>query len=388
MFRAAPFAIASGARIWTATAFLLFASAALPACAQQVPTPQQMAPVPEQPHPGQPGVALGAAAKPARQLEKAQNSDDNDTPVLPSKTPNPVLWHDPGNISSLDLLAGAGGQKHAPAPPFSFVSEDKEGTNPKFVAKDANGHKWKVKLGTEARPEVVASRLLWAMGYFVNIDYVLPDASIDGIHLSRGGDMVKNGRVEDARFARRPKDEKKIGIWDWKQNPFYGKREWNGLRVMMAVMNNWDLKNVNNAVYEDDATQQQVYLVSDVGATFGANGMSFTKARSKGNIGTFQESKFITGETPATVTFATPAKPTGVLVESFGFSLPEFASRSSLGWLGKDIPRADARWIGSMLAQLSHAQLVDAFRAGQFPEDQIEPYVHIIETRITALQTL
>ena len=50
-------------------------------------------------------------------------------------------------------------------------------------------------------------------------------------------------------FERKPDGEEKVGIWRWKDNPFTGRREFNGLRVMMAVMNNWDLKDVNNAVY-------------------------------------------------------------------------------------------------------------------------------------------
>ena len=30
-------------------------------------------------------------------------------------------------------------------------------------------------------------------------------------------------------------------------------RKFNGLRVMMALMNSWDLKDENNAIYERDA---------------------------------------------------------------------------------------------------------------------------------------
>ena len=77
---------------------------------------------------------------------------------------------------------------------------------------------------------------------------------------------------------------------------------------MMAVMNNWDLKDVNNAVFGDKKAGQDILLVSDVGATFGTNGLSWTKARSKGNIGTFEESKFITHATDTEVDFATPSR--------------------------------------------------------------------------------
>ena len=37
--------------------------------------------------------------------------------------------------------------------------------------------KWRVKLGVEARPETVASRLVWAVGYYANEDYFLPESA-------------------------------------------------------------------------------------------------------------------------------------------------------------------------------------------------------------------
>jgi hypothetical protein len=57
-------------------------------------------------------------------------------------------------------------------------------------------------------------------------------------------------------------------------------------------------------------------------------------------------------------------------------------------WIGRNIPIADARWMASQLKQLSHQQLVDAFRAGHFPEDQIEAYVKVVEGRIDELAAL
>ena len=62
------------------------------------------------------------------------------------------------------------------------------------------------------------------------------------------------------------------------KNSFVGTRELDGLRVLMALMNNWDLKTSNNAIYEAGA---ELYLVSDLGGTFGRTGSNFTL--SKGN---------------------------------------------------------------------------------------------------------
>jgi hypothetical protein len=328
-----------------------------------------------------------------RKSEKAETSgksekDDNDRPVNAAELHNITLWHNPGNISSLDLLYGQGGQKGVPAPPFTFESEDMNGTNPKFDARDAKDHKWRVKLGPEARPEVVASRLLWATGYYVNDDYVLASADIQGIHMKRDRGMIHNGQVTEARFARKPSGQKKIGIWKWKENPFMDTREFNGLRVMMAVMNNWDLKDVNNAVFEDSKTGKDIFLTSDIGATFGTNGLSWTNARSKGSIDSFKDSKFITKTTDTTVSFGTPKPPTARLIESFGLGAKDYANRAGMEWIGRDVPIKDARWIASLLKQLSHQQLVDAFRAGHFPPDQIDAYVQLVESRIQELSSL
>src|SRR6185437_13814161 len=193
--------------------------------------------------------------KSAAKDSAAKNPKDNgdrDAPVDPATITHPVLWQDPGDIAAKDLYEGAGGAAGRPQPPFTFVSEDMSGTNPKFDAKDASGVTWRVKMGEESRPEVVASRLLWAMGYFVNDDYVLPDTTVQQLQMKRGGKAIgADGRILDARFARKPDHQKKIGIWRWKDNPFNDQREFNELRVMMAVMNNWDLKDINNSVYED-----------------------------------------------------------------------------------------------------------------------------------------
>jgi len=314
----------------------------------------------------------------------SQSKDvDSDKPVDRARLHQPSIWRDPGRIADSNLYYGQGGADHQPIPPFKFESEDPSGTNPKFNVRDSHGTKWKVKLGDEARPEVTASRLLWAVGYYVDDDYSL-DAEVQGLQLTRGPDMASNGHVVDARFEKKPEGQKKIGTWRWKDNPFTGTREFNGLRVMMAVMNNWDLKDINNGVYEEKKSEKDFFLVADVGATFGTNGLSWRKGRSKGDVDTFKRSKFITRKTEAEVDFATPAAPTPMEAAN----VKQYVMRRDLEWIGKKIPIADARWIGSLLKQLTHQQLVDAFRAGQFPPEEIEKYVGIVESRISELAEL
>lgn len=319
---------------------------------------------------------------------KDNDRDVRSNAALWATIKNPVLWRTPGNISSLDLFYGQGGKDKQPKEPYIFLKEDMNGTNPKFDVRDANGKKWRVKEGEEAQPEVVASRLLWAVGYYVNDDYVVPGGTVQNLKMKRGDGSLKAGTLTNARFSRKPGGQEKIGIWEWKTAPFYGTREFNGLRVMMAVMNNWDLKDVNNAVYMDSRNNQQVFLVSDIGATFGSNGVSWTKSRSKGNLDSFKASGFIQRKTDATVDFSTPKRPTGMLLATLGATSKSFAMRKDLDWIGHDIPIQDARWIGGLLGQLSHQQLVDAFRAGNFPQEEADAYVEIVQARIDELKKL
>jgi hypothetical protein len=84
------------------------------------------------------------------------------------------------------------------------------------------------------------------------------------------------------------------------------------------------------------------------------------------------------------VDFATPGAPS--LIEAP--NVPTYKMRLDLEWIGKKIPIVDARWIGSLLKQLTQKQLVDAFRAGQFPPEDVEKYVRIVKSRIKELSEL
>src|SRR5580658_5891818 len=145
-----------------------------------------------------------------------------------SDTAAPVLWREPADIASRNLLEGPGGKEHEPRPPFTFVKEDMEGSNPKFDVRDQDGVKWKVKLGAEARPETVATRLLWAIGYFTTEDYTLAEFRAQGMpaHLKRGEKFIgSDGSMQDARLKKNSEGEKKVGEWEWRNNPFNGTRE-------------------------------------------------------------------------------------------------------------------------------------------------------------------
>ena len=297
-----------------------------------------------------------------------------------------VLWEDPADIASRDLFYGSGGKQDAPpAGAYTFLKEDLEGTNPKFDVRDRSGVKWKVKLGIEARPETTASRLVWAAGYFTNEDYFVPELRVEGLpaRLHRGQKLVgPGGTFHNVRLKREEKGEKKAGNWAWRQNPFVGSRQLNGLKAMMALVNNWDLKDVNNAIYPDGS--KLIYMVSDLGASFGAPGRSWPASRSKDNWNSYSRSKFIRRETSEAVDFETPARPRWMLI----VNPKEYFMRVHLEWIGRNVPRDDARWMGKLLSRLSPRQIEDAFRAGGYSTQETAEFSRLLSSRIATLNDL
>jgi hypothetical protein len=306
-------------------------------------------------------------------------------PALPASSGSSVVWSDPGDIRSQDLFNGSGGEEHRPALPVKFLREDNSGHNSKFEVEDAHGVKWKAKLGIEASPEVVASRLLWAIGYFANENYFAADLPVKDLpdHLHRGqGYVIAPDHVEKVRLQRHLEGQKS-GQWNWRHNPLIGSREYNGLRVMMALIANWDLKDENNAIF-DEKNGTRRYLVTDVGTAFGASGDRWTEVQSKNNLKAYQSSKFITKVTPKYVNFSFPRFPPFLYV----FDLPHFVHQVSLRSVGDRVPRGDAKWVGSLLAQLSDKQIEDAFRAGGYSPEQVEAYSKAVQKRIAELNRL
>jgi len=295
-----------------------------------------------------------------------------------------VLWREPADIAERNLFYGAGGESHKPTSDLTFLSEDNTGASPKFEAVDAEGVHWKVKLGIEARPETAVSRLVWSVGYFANEDYFVSEIHVNKLpHLRRGGEFVsKGGMVRNARLKRHSAGEKKLGIWAWAGNPFTGTREFNALRALMAVINDWDLKDINNAIYEvQGKSPEQHYLVSDLGASLGTTNLSRTL---KGDLHSYEASNWILSTGPDHVDFNVPSAPPALWV----FALPVMVRRMDMVWIGRGIPRVDAAWLGGMLGRLSPNQIRDAFRASGYSADEVERFSRVIERRIQELKRL
>jgi len=66
----------------------------------------------------------------------------------------------------------------------------------------------------------------------------------------------------------------------------------------------------------------------------------------------------------------------------------EFFKKLKLRAIGKNIPRADARWMGELLGELSPDQIRDAFRAAGYSSEEVDGFASVVEHRIAALQSL
>jgi hypothetical protein len=73
---------------------------------------------------------------------------------------------------------------------------------------------------------------------------------------------------------------------------------------------------------------------------------------------------------------------------NYYIDFPELGRRLSLLWLGRRIPRTDARWMGDLLARLSPDQIRDAFRAAGYSSQEIEQLSKVVQRRIAELEKL
>jgi hypothetical protein len=281
-----------------------------------------------------------------------------------------VLWKEPTDIASRDLFLGPGGDTMKPdVSQLTLIKDDQTGYSVKYRVKDAAGKEWVAKVGNEARPETTAVRLLWAVGYVTEVNYLVPCVNIPNAPKPRKDvPRCEKDGFADVRFEARPDDVQRLDNWSWKKNPFLGTKELNGLVVMMALLNNWDLKDVNNEtvlVKNENGESELQYIISDLGATFGKTGGAISHSRNEPEK--FVKTKFVEGVEGGHVRFAFSGKQ---------------------GDLLDKITVADAKWIGGLLSQLTDQQLQDAFRAGDFKPEEIDILVPALRDRINQLVNL
>jgi hypothetical protein len=253
------------------------------------------------------------------------------------------LWIDPG--ASRNLFDGVGGSRPKPRADshYTVLERDPTGFSVTYRVRDDRGQEWSVKIGPESQTEVVASRIVWAIGYHQVPSYFVERwTAVD----DRGKTQVLGG----GRFRPRPKDVglDGKGTWSWQLNPFVGTRAYNGLLALMMIINSTDLKNDNNELYEvEDARREEArqwYVVKDLGATLGETGRFDPR---RGYIEGFEREPFTLGV-------------------SDGFV--RFAFRGRHQELLQRIGVEDVRWMSGRVLQLTDRQWRDAFRAGGYDE--------------------
>jgi hypothetical protein len=280
--------------------------------------------------------------------------------ATPDKPPSAAqmaeLWREPE--PNRDLFWGVGGRALAPDPQATYTVTDMKrgGFSRGYTVKDPRGREWSTKFPPEASTEVVASRLLWGIGYHQPPVYYLAEWQAQKA-------TSPNPQLP-ARFRERTPDFHGLDsseTWSYYDNPFVGTRQMNGLLTVHAMLGNSDLKDQQNATYTlDDPLEgaRRWFVARDLGQTFGRTGALDPP---RGDPDIFDKTGFITG------------------VEN-GFVRFDYRGRHKV--LFSRITPADVRWVCQRLSALSDAQLHDAFRAGGYPRATAERFITRLRQKI------
>jgi hypothetical protein len=286
----------------------------------------------------------------------AAAQDKKDKKEKKALTGTPVFWRAPEDIEQRNLLLGAGGEEMKPdISRVTFIEQKKGGYSTKYRVRDAKGNEWVAKIGKEAQPDTAANRLLWALGYETEIAYLVPKLTIEG-----------KGEFENVRLEARPANVKRSGNWMWENNPFMDTSEFRALKILMVMINNWDMKDDNNEILAprgDDSGQGELrYIISDLGGSFGKTGGVIS--RSRNNPSDYVKADFIKGVKGDVIDF-------------------HYSGKNQK--LFEGITVADAAWLSKWLSRLSDEQIKDAFRAANYTPEEVDTLATAFKARANAL---
>jgi len=266
------------------------------------------------------------------------------------------LWKapEPGR----DLFWGVGGQRLAPDPAITYkvLAVKRGGFSMGLTVEGPRTRKWSAKLPPEASTEVVASRLLWGLGYHQPPIHYLGRWNAVG--------APDHNPQLPARFRESKPDFHGLDakdIWSYYHNPFVGTRELNGLLVMQVMLGNSDLKDEQNALYklkEPVEGASRWYVARDLGQSFGRTGVIDAP---RGDLRMFEETPFIKGMAGQHVRFDYRGRH-DVLVDHMSVD--------------------DVRWICEKLRGLSDKQWNDAFRAGGYAPEVASRFIRRFKQKI------
>lgn len=271
-----------------------------------------------------------------------------------------IMWEQT-NIRQKDLFYGPGGRSMLPVlKNITYLKEEKEGFNKKYRIKDGAGRTWVAKIGRESQSETAAVRLMWALGYKTEINYLVPTITIPG-----------KGTFKNVRLEARPDNIERLDEWKWKENPFIGTKEFQGLKIMQVFLSNWDIVDVQNKILEVKGQKgtEYHYIISDLGATFGRLGNN--------NLPIF----YRIGRRISRPDLYSNIK----LIREVEDKRVILAYKGKNRYLFEDITVSNAAWLAGLLQQLSDKQIRDAFRAANYSNEDINAFTQGVKKRIGEL---
>ena len=267
-----------------------------------------------------------------------------------------VLWHKV-DVRNQDTYLGPGGTAMQPdLSHIDFIKAEVGGHSKKFRIRDDAGNEWVAKVGDEAQSETAAVRLLASLGYYTEVNYLVPQLTIPG-----------QGSFTNVRLEARPQSVKRGANWSWGRTPFERTPQMQGLKIMMAFINNWDMKRVNNVIFHDDGLDE--YVISDLGVSFGKTGSNglplfWRIGRSRNKPTDYARTRLVSGVSSNKVRIVYNGK-----------------NRSQM----HNFTKEDARWLADLLLQLKDDQIRDMFRAANYSPDQVQTLTQAVKDRINQL---
>jgi hypothetical protein len=292
-------------------------------------------------------------------LSAAAQDKNKDKKEKKALTGTPVFWRAPEDIEQRNLLLGAGGEQMKPdVSRVTFIEQKTGGYSTKYRVRDAKGNEWIAKIGKEAQLDTAANRLLWALGYETEIAYLVPKLKIEG-----------KGEYENARLEARPAEVKRSGNWMWENNPFMTTSEFKALKILMVMINNWDMKDDNNEILAprgDDSGEGELrYIISDLGGSFGKTGGFLSRSRNK-------PSDYVKAD----------------FIKAVNGDLIDFHYSGKNQKLFENITVADAAWLHKWLNRLSDEQIKDAFRSANYTPEEVDMLAKAFSERANAIHSL
>jgi hypothetical protein len=275
------------------------------------------------------------------------------------------VWR-PTDVAARDLWAGPrdprGFAPHALVP-CRYVPKTMNGHSPKFACLLSKGDEVKVKYGGtngEVYGEVLATRLLWALGF--GADRIYPvrvlchgcPPTIGNIALPHGERMVAPAAIE-RKMPGREIDEGGAG-WAWTEldetQPASGgatRAERDALKLLAVFMQHTDSKPQQQRLVCLDPQppgskgghcEHPFMMLNDVGLTFGRANFSNSNALGSVDLAAWSRTPVWSGETGCTA----------------------WLPKSHTGTLDNPVISEDGRaFLASLLMRLSDAQLHDLF---------------------------